>query len=403
MWWTGWLESSYRVSADMEYPFSTHIDLPVGFDASESVLALGGELKNSVCLIADGQAHLTEAMGDLEKESIYRRFIDQLEAVLGEQLPNHLVIDKHPDYLSSQWGERLATVHGIRYTAVQHHYAHIASVMADCGQPADTKPVLGLALDGLGFGDDGTIWGGEVLLADYHGFKRLASFQPVPMIGGAAAIHEPWRNTMAHLLPVWDEVSDRFSEIEIIRFLQLKPVAMLETMVEKGINAPVASSCGRLFDAVAAALGVCRERVAFEAQAAINLEKLATTCFEEVCEPYVFCSDDGDCLRLNWQPMWLELLADIQDGVKAEHIAARFHHTLILALTHIVMELRQTHRFDTIALSGGVFQNRLISIYLPKILRSQGFELLQHKQVPAHDGGLSLGQAILAAAESLRG
>ena len=385
----------------MTAPFTIQIDLPDGFEDATRTLALGGELKSTVCLLGGGRAQLTEAIGDLEQEDIYRHFIGQVESQFKSSLPVQLVIDRHPDYLSSQWGEKLALQHEIKLIAVQHHYAHIAAVMADNALPLNTKPVLGFALDGLGFGDDGSIWGGEILLADYHGFQRLACFQPVAMIGGAAAIHEPWRNTMAHLLPLWGRVSDQFSDVDIVQLLQSKPVGTLQSMVAKGVNAPLASSCGRLFDAVAAALGLNRERVAFEAEAAINLEKLATGCFNEVSEPYSIHFEQSSCSVLNWQPMWLEILSDLQAGVAVAHIASRFHHTLIHALTQVALELREQHEFDSIALSGGVFQNRLISTHLPIMLESHGFNVLQHRQVPAHDGGIALGQAVIAAARSI--
>jgi hydrogenase maturation protein HypF len=386
----------------MDKPSAILIELPEGFRAAAKTLALGGELKSTVCLLDHGKAVISQAIGDLEQESVYRHFSEQVDAVFEDDSPEHLVIDKHPDYLSSQLGKRLAEEHGIRITSVQHHHAHIASVMADNGLPLNSKPVLGLALDGLGFGEDGMIWGGEALLGAYHGFQRLACFQPVAMIGGAAAIHEPWRNTMAHLLPIWDQVNSEFADSDIVQFLNTKPVAMLQTMVGKGLNAPLASSCGRLFDAVAACLGLYREQVSFEAQAAIALEKLATTCFEQESRPYAFViqsdKDGRDCMQLNWQPMWLELLGDIQNDVEPATIASRFHHTLIHALGDLVAGLKKQHDFDTVALSGGVFQNRLLSIHLPRLLESRGFTVLQHREVPTHDGGLALGQAMIAAA-----
>ncbi|GAV20515.1 hydrogenase maturation protein HypF [Mariprofundus micogutta] len=401
MWWTGWPENSYRASVEMTDPLSMHIDLPAGFEASAPLLALGGELKSSLCLLRDGRAQMSEAIGDLEQEHVYRSFITQLDALFALSTPAQLVIDKHPDYLSSQWGEKRAQKFNIGLTAVQHHHAHITSVMADSGLQADAKPLLGIALDGLGFGDDGSLWGGEILLADYRTCERLACLQPAAMIGGAVASREPWRNTLAHLLPIWDQVCDHYSDVDMVQFLQNKPLPMLQSMLDKGLNAPLASSCGRLFDAVAACLGVYREQVSFEAQAAIALEKLATTCFEQANAAYAYRIDDGDLLQLNWQPMWLELLADIQLGIEAAVIASRFHHTLISALTRVVQRLREKHEFDTIALSGGVFQNRLLSTYLPRVLEADGFTVLQHNQVPPHDGGLSLGQAVIAAARGL--
>lgn len=380
------------------------VSLPEGFAAAPPTLALGGELKSSVCLIHDGVAHLSEPIGDLEQEEVYRHFcalVEQLLANSGKL--EQMVVDLHPDYLSAQYGHRLAADLNLPVRSVQHHYAHIASVMADNGLPLNTKPVLGLALDGLGFGEDGTIWGGEMLLADYHGFRRVGYFQPVAMIGGAAAIHEPWRNTLAHLLPVWDEVSETFSDTDVVRFFDDKPVAMLKQMVASGMNAPRASSCGRLFDGVAAAVGLYREHVAFEAQAAIALEQAATLCFEQETShyPYTMGEENGS-LQLAWLPMWLELLSDIQKGCDVGVMAARFHRALIHALSESAVILCAKHGTNTIALSGGVFQNRLISTHLPQALKRAGITVLQHCRVPAHDGGICLGQAVVAAAKRLK-
>ncbi len=382
----------------MNTPFTTTLPLPEGFDNISNILALGGELKSTICQLREGQVRISEVLGDLEQQAIYRHFLKQVDAVFKQTKPRQLVIDKHPDYLSSQLGHQFAQTHNIKLTQVQHHYAHIAAVMADNNLPLNSKPVLGFALDGLGFGDDGTIWGGEILLADYYDFQRLACFQPVAMIGGAAAIQQPWRNTLAHLLPMWDQVQSRFSNTDIIKFLNEKPISTLQTMVNKGLNAPLTSSCGRLFDAVAAALGLYRENVEFEAQAAVSLEKLATTCFEEETKIYSYRLETHRCLQLNWQPMWLEILCDIQNGHPAACIASRFHHTLIHALSELAMNLRKLHEFDHVALSGGVFQNNLISTHLPSILNKYGLKVLQHRQAPTHDGGLSLGQAMIAAA-----
>jgi len=387
----------------MGSPLTISVALPAGFEAAAETLALGGELKSSICLIRHGTAGLSVAIGDLEQEDIYRHFLASAESVLTACKAEQIAIDRHPDYLSTKYGQQLADELSLPLQQVQHHHAHIAAVMADNNLPLDCKSVLGIALDGLGFGEDGTIWGGEFLLADYHGFQRVGRFQPVAMPGGAAAIHEPWRNTLAHLLPLWDTVSTTFSDTDIIRFLNNKPVAMMHSMLASGLNAPLASSCGRLFDAVAAAVGLYRDRVDCEAQAAIALEQAASACFDRETARYTYqtCDEHG-CLQLNWQPMWLELLGDIQNGTDTGVIAARFHRTIIDALHVTAVSLCRTHRIDTIALSGGVFQNRLISIHLPQALQQDGLSVLQHHQVPTHDGGICLGQAIVAAAIRLK-
>jgi len=386
-------------------PLTISVELPEGFAAAPQLLALGGELKSSICLIHDGIAQLSEPIGDLEQEAVYRHFCASVETVLAKPdcKPEQIVIDRHPDYLSAKYGQQLARKTTLPVQQIQHHYAHIAAVMADNALPMDSKPVLGIALDGLGFGEDGTIWGGEFLLADYQGFQRLGHFQPVAMIGGAAAIHEPWRNTLAHLLPIWNEVNTAFADTDIMRFLSDKPVAMLQSMVASGVNAPLASSCGRLFDGVAAAVGLYRDKVAFEAQAAIALEKAATTCFDQETTHYNYkISEENECLQLDWQAMWLDLLKDIQNGSGTESIAARFHRTLIHALNETTVRLCSEHGIDTVALSGGVFQNRLISTHLPQALQQKGLAVLQHRQAPGHDGGICLGQAIVAAAKQMK-
>jgi len=387
-------------------PLTTTVTLPAGFEAAVETLALGGELKSSICLIHDGVAQLSEAAGDLEQEEVYRHFCASVEHILADPAcnPEQFVIDRHPDYLSTKYGQQLAARTGLPLHPVQHHYAHIAAVMADNGLPLDTKPLLGIALDGLGFGADGSIWGGEFLLADYQGFQRVGHFQPVAMIGGAAAIHEPWRNTLAQLLPVWDEANSTFADTDIMQFLNNKPVAIMQSMLASGLNAPLASSCGRLFDAVAAAVGLCRDRVDYEAQAAITLEQAASACFDHETARYTYkLNDENGCLQLNWQPMWLELLADIQTGTETGVIAARFHRTIIDALHGTTVALCRKHRIDTIALSGGVFQNKLVCTHLVSVLRQEGFHVLQHQQVPTHDGGIALGQAVIAAAMRLKG
>jgi len=386
-------------------PLTITVELPAGFEAAAETLALGGELKSSICLIHNGMAQLSEPIGDLEQEETYRHFCASVEHILAESAykPEQIVIDLHPDYLSATYGQQLAARTELPVRKVQHHYAHIAAVMADNGLPLDTTPVLGIALDGLGFGEDGTIWGGEFMLADYRGFQRLGHFQSVAMIGGAAAIHQPWRNTLAHLLPVWNEVNRDFADTDIIHFLNNKPVAMMRTMVESGINTPRASSCGRLFDAVAAAVGLCRDRVDCEAQAAIALEQAASASFDHETARYAYqINEKNGCVQLNWQPMWLELLADIQLGKKTGIIAARFHRTIIDALYTTAMSLCRKHRTDRIALSGGVFQNRLITVHLVSALQQAGITVLQHHQVPTHDGGIALGQAVVAAAMQLK-
>ncbi len=371
--------------------------LPEDFVRTENVLAMGGELKNTFCLLKEGRAILSQHMGDLEDAATYRDYRHNLQ--LYRQLfdfhPDTIVVDKHPDYLSTQLGRAMAAEEGLRLVEVQHHHAHIAGCMVEHGLAADGGKVLGVALDGLGFGEDGNLWGGEFLLADYAGFERLAYFQPVPMLGGAQAMREPWRNTFAHLLntPGWEQVAEDYADLDIVRFLNGKPLTTLQLMAQRGLNSPKASSAGRLFDAVAAALGVCRESSGFEGQAAIELEALASEHFVRQADfAYGFALKDA-CL--GWSPLWPAVLKDLSEGVAPGMIAARFHHCVASAVAETAGGLCARQRVQTVVLSGGVFQNRLLLERTSALLRGQGLNVLAPLVTPMNDGGLSLGQAVV--------
>ncbi|MGI8501160.1 MAG: carbamoyltransferase HypF, partial [Hassallia sp.] len=254
------------------------INLPPGFNNVPHILAMGSELKNTFCLLRDGQAILSQHLGDLENAAAFNAYQDTLNLYfnLFEHKPEIISLDLHPEYLSTKLGKELADANKIKVYNIQHHHAHIAACMAENNIPLDSKPVLGIALDGLGYGEDGTLWGGEFLLADYRQFQRLATFKPVAMIGGKQAIYQPWRNTYAQLLSAftWQDLKQEYRELEILQFLEKKPLNLLNQLIEKEINSPLASSVGRLFDAVAAAIGICREECSYEGQAAIAMEAL---------------------------------------------------------------------------------------------------------------------------------
>ncbi len=381
--------------------------LPDGFDAAPPVLALGGELKNTICLLADGQAILSQHLGDLEDA----RTADEFERTVGlyralfQHEPRVVAVDLHPDYRSTRYGQRLADRERLDVVGVQHHFAHIASVLADCGRALDSGPVIGVALDGLGFGDDGTIWGGEFLLADYHGFTRLGHLATTPLPGGTRAILEPWRNTYAHLVTHvgWEAFVADCGDLELAAWLQAQPLDVLGAMIDKGLNAPLSSSCGRLFDAAAAALDLSRAAVSYEGQAAIELEALAGRAAAAV-DPYPFAvATDGAVARLDPAPMWRALLDDLRGGVAPAQIAAAFHAGLAVAVADLAAALATRHDVDTVALSGGVMQNKMLFEAVCGRLEAAGLRVLTQRQVPANDGGLALGQAVIAAACHLGG
>ena len=376
------------------------IRLPAGFEGEPPILAMGGELKNSFCLLKEGRAVLSQHIGDLEDAATlrdYRRNLD-LYRRLFDLRPAIVAVDGHPNYGSTLLGRAMAQEEGLRLVEVQHHHAHIAACMAEHGLSPDGGLVLGVALDGIGYGDDGTLWGGEFLLAGYGGFKRLAHFRPVPLLGGARAMQEPWRNTFAHLWAAlgWERVEAAFGGLEIVRFLRGKPLANLQIMAERGLNSPPASSCGRLFDAVAAALGLCRETQGYEGQAAMALETLAEPHFQNETDKGYPCravAGEGP-LQLDWTPLWEGLLGDLKQGVEPGIIAARFHQGLAAAVAETA---------GTTLLSGGVFQNRLLLQRVGELLRQQDLRVFFPQDTPLNDGGISLGQAVIAAARAVPG
>ncbi|MDQ6980678.1 MAG: carbamoyltransferase HypF [Ghiorsea sp.] len=373
--------------------------LPQGFAAADGILALGGELKNTFCLLQDGQAIVSQHMGDLEHVAVHHDYVGNLN--LYQQLynftPKCVAVDKHPNYFSTQWGNQLVAEQDLQLIQVQHHHAHIAACMAEHGLPLGSE-VLGIALDGLGMGEGGELWGGEFLHVSYQQCERLASIQAVPMLGGAKAMLEPWRNTFAQLEAIgWDEVSQNFADLPLIQKLGQKPVANLQVMCNKGLNSPKASSMGRLFDAVAAALDICFEKVSFEGQAAMALEVLAEKNLCPTTKLYSVESVLVDGVsRIIWEPMWLTLLNDLKDGVSPADIAAKFHQTMIHVVSEQAKNLAHAVECDQIVLSGGVFQNKLLLEGVQQRLQAQGFDILIPRDYPLNDGGLSLGQAVIA-------
>ncbi|MGH8192529.1 MAG: carbamoyltransferase HypF [Rhodanobacteraceae bacterium] len=385
--------------------------LPAGFANAPPVLAFGGELKNTFCLLRDGEAILSQHLGDLENAVANAAWRETLDLYLNlfEHRPRVVAVDAHPEYLPSKAGRKWAISHACELVTVQHHHAHIAACMADNDLDVDTAPVLGIALDGLGYGEDGTLWGGEFLLADYHGFRRLAAFAPVPMPGGTQAIREPWRMGYAHLRQSadWNALTAKHAGLPFFRALADKPLATLDGMIASGFNSPVTSSCGRLFDAVAAVAGL-RQNVSYEGQAAIELEAAvdAGGLHDGQAYPFAIAAYDGteaDLARLDPQPMWRALLRDLEDSVSIGMVAARFHAGLANALAMMATYLgeRCGGAWKNVVLSGGVFQNAVLSEALIAQLVAQGLTVLAHSRVPANDGGLSLGQAVIAAARSI--
>lgn len=373
------------------------LPLPPGFGEVPDLIALGAELKNTLCLIQSGRAILTQHLGDLEDARTYEQYQHTLSLYrnLYQHDSKHYVCDMHPEYLSSKYGEQLAEA-GNQLLRVQHHHAHLAACLGENGYPLDGAPVLGICLDGTGYGLDGTLWGGEFLLGGYRGIERVAYLKPFPLVGGAQAIRAPWRCLYAQLVQA-QPAQTHAQWAQRFPVLADKPCATLDKMIEKGLNSPLTSSAGRLFDAVAAALGCHGEAISYEGQAAIELETLArrgnpdTPC-------YPFTLRDG---VIDPAPLWHALTQDIVSAGRSKADMARaFHKGFVAAVLQQVQQLKVRYGFTTVALSGGVMQNGLLFSALSEGLREQGLTLLTHHQLPANDGCIAFGQALVAAANS---
>jgi hydrogenase maturation protein HypF len=388
------------------YPF--HLP-PVPGEAEGSerrqVLAVGGELKNTFCLTRDRYAFLSQHIGDMENYETLRFFeqmVEQLSRTFRVE-PEIVAYDMHPGYLTTGWAERIVQSDGellvaARLVAVQHHHAQVASCMAEHGLTGE-RPIIGVAFDGTGYGTDGAIWGGEFLIMDYASFRRAAHLKYIPLPGGDAAIRRPYRIALAHLWAAgvpWDK--------------DLPPVAaaspaerrVLAQQLEQSVNTVPTSSSGRLFDAVSALAGVQQE-INYEAQAAIELENLVEP--SEI-DAYAFdlgpsaTRDSQPALQIDSAPVIRDVVGDVRIGIPPNVIAAKLHNGLAVTIRDVCVRLREESDLNEVALSGGVFQNvTLLGRVLP-LLREAGFTVYTHRLVPPNDGGLALGQAVIAAAKS---
>lgn len=365
------------------------IELP--FAVSPPVLASGGHLKNTFCLASGRRAFVSQHIGDLENYETYRAFaegIEHFQHLFGFR-PEAVAYDLHPDYFSTKYALQLE---GIAKVAVQHHHAHVASCMAEHGIPQG--PVLGVAFDGTGYGRDGTLWGGEFLVAEYRDFVRAGHLEVVPLPGGDAAIREPWRSAAAWLNLVYGKEIERL-EIGFVKRLDLRRWRILNRMLERRLHCPVTSSVGRLFDAVASLAGI-RDVVHYEGQAAVELEMVAD---ESCSESYPWSISPGDFpIVLGVQELIRAIVKDLQRGTPAPLISAKFHNSLVEMIVSASSLIRQSTGVDCVVLSGGVFQNALLLQRVVPRLKSHGFRVLVPQKVPPNDGGISLGQAAVAAA-----
>jgi hydrogenase maturation protein HypF len=359
---------------------------------SKPILACGAELKNTFCLTKDEHAFLSQHIGDMENEETLEHFEHTIELYkkLFRVEPEIIAYDLHPDYLATKYALEAGAKASLKMVPVQHHHAHIVSCLAENKVEG---PVIGVAFDGTGYGSDGSIWGGEFFTADYRSFKRLGHLEYVPLVGGEAAIRKPYRMALSYLYTLLGEDF----ELKGLPLGEIKPdeIGIIKQQLRQGINSLLTSSAGRLFDAVSALAGV-RGEIDYEAQAAIELEMLAPDEISEL-ESYPFSIDGEEGIGLvRLGELWSVLVKDVRDKVPTPLISLKFHHTMAKIIAEMCKSIARETGINEVTLSGGVFQNRLLLKLATSALKREGFSVLTHHLVPPNDGGISLGQAVVA-------
>ena len=391
-------DSVVRVAAGGELPVRRsrgYAPMPLALPVDvRPALAVGGDLKNTFCVGADRYAWLSAHVGDMDDLATLRAFAtatSHLQAITSTQ-PEVIIADRHPAYRSGAWARRHADTWPVR--TVQHHHAHVASAMAENGHDGRER-VVGVAFDGTGYGDDGAVWGGEILLADYDGYERAGHLRYVSLPGGDAGVRNPCRMALSHLRSAgvaWD------TELPCVAACSPVERNVLAQQLETGLQCAPTSSMGRLFDAMSSLAGVCH-RVAYEAEAAMRFEGLARAALRTCGAPYVFGLDGDEAgpMQLDPGPVVTDAAADVRSGVDVAVIAARFHLAVARLVTDVALRLRDRTGATTVALSGGVFLNALLTALTVDGLTDAGLRVLRHRLVPPSDAGLALGQLIVGA------
>jgi len=368
---------------------------PLGVAESfgQHTLACGGELKNTFCVAKDRHVFLSHHIGDLENYETLRSFWEGVEHYcrLFDVQPEIVAYDLHPEYLSTKY----ARESGLPAVGIQHHHAHVAGCLADNERP-DTERVIGVALDGTGYGTDGAVWGGEFLEGSIReGFVRRAHLEYAPLPGGAAAIRQPWRMALAQLITLYGEEGASKLPLAVVRRSGERNVRLIARLVEHELNTPPTSSAGRLFDAVAALAGVPgTERATYEGQAAVELELAAAG---PASRGYSFrLRPEAEGWVVETREIIAGVVEDLLAGGETGEISSRFHRTMAEVIAAGCEEIREIKGANAVALSGGTFQNLLLMEQVLELLAGKGFTVYRHRRVPTNDGGLALGQAVLA-------
>jgi len=375
---------------------------------TKQVLGCGAEMKNTFCLTRDNYAFLSQHIGDMENVETLEHFGNTISLYksLFRIEPEIVAHDLHPDYLSTKYAQELSES-GMKVIPVQHHHAHIASCMADNGLQS---AVIGVAFDGTGMGADRHIWGGEFLVADYKSFNRVGHLEYLPLPGGDAAIKKPYRTAIGYILSLLGE--DALRRLAFVEQVSEAEAEVVKRQIERGLNSPLTSSMGRLFDAVSALIGI-RDKIDYEGQAAVELEMVAYPCHCEERDssltpgtssaisadnesyPYNITEDKG-MRTIKLRELLQAIVEDLKQGSSKARISIRFHNTIAQMTSQVCRLIASETGIYQVALSGGVFQNRLLLNKTASLLEKSGFQVFIHRQVPCNDGGISLGQAVIA-------
>lgn len=372
-----------------------YVPYPIILDFKlKEVLALGGELKNTISFSKENYVFLSQYLGDLksvETLNFLKESIENLEKIFRVN-PETIACDLHPDYLSTQFAEEIGAKKGLKVVKVQHHHAHIVSCMAENNIK---EKVMGVAYDGTGYGDDGKIWGGEFLLCDLKKYFRVGHLKYYPLPGGDKAIAEPWRMAYSYLYSIYGPKAKTL-DIDFNHRMDYDKLSIIEKMIDKNINSPLTSSCGRLFDAASSLIGI-RDEINYEGQAAMELESL---CASGIKERYKFCIyKEGKEFIIDPKEIFVDIIEDLKKGIDKKVMAAKFHNTVAEFTLNLCGKIRENNGINKIALSGGVFQNRYLTEKIISLLERDNFRVYTQRIVPPNDGGISLGQVVVAGSE----
>ncbi len=402
------------------------VPIPAKFESIPEMMATGADLKSSIALLKSGRAVLSQYLGDqanFENQQSYQKTWQDLQQ-LYQVRPEKICTDQHPNYFSRQFAEKIVTreeyVNQITLKPIQHHHAHFISCLVENKISANEKNILGIILDGLGFGDDDSLWGFEFLFGGYRKIQRIATLKPIPLLGGEKAQQEPWRVLLAHFIQCesWEQLKEQYHHLPLFQQFSEKPVELLLEMEKSGMNCPQSHSAGRLFDAMAASIDICFDQISYEGQAAMELESLLDSAGVSAIlgdkpssKKYTFDFIDSGSSNseiehqfymLNPTPFWLSVLDDLAQGVSQKEMACKFHVGLAHAIVQMILKITEQNEISQVALSGGVSQNLWLTVLIDYFLKKQNISLLTHKNIPANDGGIALGQLFYSANSDLK-